>query len=327
MRKRPTRRFAFDSKYDFGYRPPTYWEELPGDLTLLTKIRGSARRRIAERALEGEQLPRLGGDELYREAIEFVLAEELTADELDSWGRIDPMMLGGEFLPSLQAGETEIVRIELQSTTFDVIELRASLRNGRIHYRVVDEYEDEGSYFTITPRTSSLPLTFGALFALLDSTLPAEAHSYGEESLDVGLFEKFLNGNIEGTDSVWGLVKFVSVDSPFYPQLSEYYGDRALAWYLEAEGEEFLGYLEAELVDLQAEVQNESIELQPLDQYEPGEAADLGAAALLGEGRLTEAEALADHLGTEGTWIHAHLALAQGNRVAAARLAQEAQRY
>jgi hypothetical protein len=68
-----------------------------------------------------------------------VLAEELTAEKRASWGRIDPMMLGGEFLPSLSAGETEIVRIELRSTTFDVIELRAWMRHGRIHYRVVDE--------------------------------------------------------------------------------------------------------------------------------------------------------------------------------------------
>jgi hypothetical protein len=85
LRKRPTRRFAFDDKYDFGYRPATYWEELPGDRTLLAKIRGTARRRIAERALDGEQLPRLCGEELYREAIEFVLAEELTAEKRGSW--------------------------------------------------------------------------------------------------------------------------------------------------------------------------------------------------------------------------------------------------
>jgi hypothetical protein len=139
LRKRPTRRFAFDDKYDFGYRPATYWEELPGDRTLLAKIRGTARRRIAERALDGEQLPRLCGEELYREAIEFVLAEELTAEKRGSWGRIDPMMLGGECLPSLSAGETEIVRIELRSTTFDLIELRAWMRHGRIRYRVVFE--------------------------------------------------------------------------------------------------------------------------------------------------------------------------------------------
>jgi hypothetical protein len=326
MRKRPTRHFAFDDKYDFGYRPASYWEQVPGDLTLLAKIRGTARRRIAERALEGEQLPRLGDEELYREAMEFVLTEELTAEERDSWGRIDPMMLGGEFLPSLQAGETEIVRIELQSTTFDVIQLRASWRNGRSHYRVVDEYEDEGSSFTITPRTSALPLTFGALIALLDGTLPDEAHSYSEQWLNVGLFERFLNLNIESSGA-WELVDFVGVSSPFYPQLRAYYEDRAFGWYLEAEGEEFLEYLESELEDLQAELQHGAIELEPLDQYEPGEAADLAAAALLAEGRLEEAKTLADHLGTDGTWIHAHLALAQGNRAIAAHLAQDSGRF
>jgi hypothetical protein len=328
MRNRPTRRNDFDDDFDFAFRPATYWEEIPGDLTLLTKIRGAARRRVAERALAGEQLPRLGDEERYREAMEFVLAEALTSDERTRWGAIHPMMLGGEFLPTLQAGEIEIVRIELQSTTFDVIELRAQLRNGRIHYRVVDEYQDEGSYFTITPKTSAQPLTFGALIALLDSTVPDKAHSYpGQDWLNIGQFERYLNGNLDAGGSAFDLIGFVSVSSPFYPQLADYYVHRANAWYLEAEGGDFLGYLESELEDLCSEVESESIALRPLHEYEPGDEADLAAAKLLVEGRLEEAETLANYLDSDGIWIHAHIALRNGDRVLAAHLARTARRY
>jgi hypothetical protein len=65
----PTKQFPFDANYDFEFRPETYWLDVPTDETFLSNIRGTARRQIAERALEGEELERLGGDELYREAM------------------------------------------------------------------------------------------------------------------------------------------------------------------------------------------------------------------------------------------------------------------
>jgi hypothetical protein len=86
----PTKRFPFDDKYDFSYKPDTYWPQLPSEQTLLSTIEGTARRDIARRALEGEKLPRLSGDELYREAMEFVLEEKLEEAERDSWGAFHP---------------------------------------------------------------------------------------------------------------------------------------------------------------------------------------------------------------------------------------------
>ena len=157
-----------------------------------------------------------------------------------------------------RADEIEIVRIELRSMMLDTYRLQAFVQEGRIHYRVDHVFHEEDEEFSISPKTSAQPLTFGTLIALLDSSLPDERHR--EEGLDVGLFERFLYMNLEGVDA-WDLVDlprenkpvrgdFVSISSRFYPQLSDYYHDRALAWYLKVEGDVWLGYLEEELEEL-----------------------------------------------------------------------------
>jgi hypothetical protein len=53
------------------------------------------------------------------------------------------MFMGGNYLPDTEEGEVEIARIEIASTTFDVTCLFAKQNNGRILYRVVDEYEGD----------------------------------------------------------------------------------------------------------------------------------------------------------------------------------------
>ena len=65
---------------------------------MLSRIKGTVRQDIARRALTGEELPPIGDDELYREAMEFVLKDELAEGERQRWGRIDPAMMGGEYL-------------------------------------------------------------------------------------------------------------------------------------------------------------------------------------------------------------------------------------
>jgi hypothetical protein len=47
--------------------------------------------------------------------------------------------MGGEYLPNYRRREVEIVRIELKSTTSDVISLRARSSGSRIKYRLIDE--------------------------------------------------------------------------------------------------------------------------------------------------------------------------------------------
>ena len=74
--------------------------------------------------------------------------------------------MGGEYLPDYRRHETEIVRIELESTTYDVISLRARPTGSRIEYRLVDEYESE---FTLPQRTSHRPFSLRQLVRFLDS--------------------------------------------------------------------------------------------------------------------------------------------------------------
>jgi hypothetical protein len=74
--------------------------------------------------------------------------------------------MGGECLPNYGRQEVEIARIELTSTTLDVISLRARPLGPRIKYRVVDEYQTE---FQLPQETSRRPLSLRQLIRFLDS--------------------------------------------------------------------------------------------------------------------------------------------------------------
>jgi len=60
-----------------------------------------------------------------------------------SLGQIHPTFMGGEYLPNYRRQEVAIARIELESTTSDVISLRATSAGALIKYSLVDEYETE----------------------------------------------------------------------------------------------------------------------------------------------------------------------------------------
>ena len=62
------------------------------------------------------------------------------------------MFMGGEYLPDYLPEEVEIARVAMESTTADVISIRAFMEaDNLIHYRVVDEYEFSQP-FTESPR-------------------------------------------------------------------------------------------------------------------------------------------------------------------------------
>jgi hypothetical protein len=68
-----------------------------------------------------------------------VLSDDLLREALDddtrrSLDRIHPSFMGGEYLPDYGRDEVEIARIELESTTSDVISVRARPRGRRIEY-------------------------------------------------------------------------------------------------------------------------------------------------------------------------------------------------
>ena len=143
---------------DYHFRPETFWET-PSDplAAILRSVKGSNRRSMIRDYYAAGKL-----DELCSE----LLNDSLDEDTRRSLGRIHPSFMGGEYLPNYQPHEVEIARIELESTTSDVISLRAKGSQRRIKYRLVDEYETE---FGLLQQTSRRPFSLRELIVFLDS--------------------------------------------------------------------------------------------------------------------------------------------------------------
>jgi hypothetical protein len=109
---------------DYQFRPESYWVAARNPLeAALRKVKGRNRREMIRDYHEAGNLDQLG--------------ESLLADTLDEQGRknlglIHPTFMGGEYLPNYGRSEVEIARIELESTTNDVISLRARPLGSRI---------------------------------------------------------------------------------------------------------------------------------------------------------------------------------------------------
>ena len=71
------------------------------------------------------------------------LLGSLDNEQRRNLGRLHPSFMGGEYLPNPLANETEIARIELESTTSDVISIQATSESSGFRFRIVDEYETE----------------------------------------------------------------------------------------------------------------------------------------------------------------------------------------
>ena len=186
---------------DLDFRPATYWPADSLRLAVLGNIQGEARRRILEHALE------FGDGDIPPEGL---LKPVLEPDLRDLLGQIHPMYMGGEYLPNYLPEEVEIARVAMNSTTGDVISIRACMQeDGLIHYRVVDEYERE---FRLPVDESDLPLSTGQMIQIID----------GAEWDATGLVMPFLEINCEcnGGDGMRG---FIWVRSDFYPALAGHY--------------------------------------------------------------------------------------------------------
>ncbi|MBV8970124.1 MAG: HNH endonuclease [Verrucomicrobia bacterium] len=120
---------------DYRFRPESYWAAARNPLeAALRNVKGRNRREMIKDYYEAGNLDQLG--------------ESLLGDTLDEQSRknlklIHPTFMGGEYLPDYARSEVEIARIELESTTNDVISLRARSSGLRIKYRLVDEYASE----------------------------------------------------------------------------------------------------------------------------------------------------------------------------------------
>jgi hypothetical protein len=120
--------------------------------------------------------------------------------------------MGGEYLPSYFRDETEMVRIRLQSTTSDVISIRARQEEGVIRYRVVDEY---ATRFMYDPPEQARPFSLGELIVFLDGIRVLGL--YGPFSL------AYNELNREFYDSPDSLRHFTSISSNLYLQLSDHF--------------------------------------------------------------------------------------------------------
>ena len=198
------------------YRPESYWDCFQEGLT---NIKGEMRRRTLDSILAGEQPAFMPAS---------ILSDELSDEERSCVAAVNPMLMGGEYLPGYLDGELEIARASLQSVTWDVISVRAQRTDGgRISYRVVDEYESD---FRCRPASSENPLTMRELISLIDGV---EGHSvgFGEES---GLTDYYRNYNYdidETLEHLNDLVDFVRVSSMYYPELEKWYEAQAQDWY------------------------------------------------------------------------------------------------
>ncbi|MCC5863471.1 MAG: hypothetical protein JJT93_16355, partial [Gammaproteobacteria bacterium] len=127
---------------------------------------------------------------------------------------------GGDFLPRLRRNEVEIARLSLESTTWDVISIRARRAGKRIAYRVVDEY---GTDYKIRPKISARPLTLGQLIALIDGLSDGECDRSPSAMRD----DQLIFGDAYRIEEIAG---FVEVSSPYYEDLDACYEAEAVAW-------------------------------------------------------------------------------------------------
>ena len=201
---------------DMSFQPDSYWPESLTPDQLLSRIRGKTRQEIVRRIYEAEGFGALNA---------FLVKEGLNDEERSAWGSVGPWCLGGEYLPAMQKGEVEIARISLASTTSDQISVRARRDNGAIRYRIVGEYEEEESMrYELPFEQSDRPLTLGELIDLIDGACQAEPWCPGG----------ILTSNWTAM-STWGcdeeeIIGFLSLSSPFYPQLDDCYRVLAEGW-------------------------------------------------------------------------------------------------
>lgn len=197
-----------DSKnYDLKFTPQSYWGPQDVKTHFGSRIKGELRRKAAIKELG------LGV------ADEGMLKSSLEEDERSAVGRDHPWFMGGEYLPDLRSNEVEIARVVLESTTMDVISIRARHTKNRIKYSVVDEYD---SKFEFSPKSSKKPLALGQIINLVEEmTLDGDSASPSAYRDSQGLDE---------VELIKEMKSFVSVSSQFYADLHPWFERDAEIW-------------------------------------------------------------------------------------------------
>jgi hypothetical protein len=201
---------------NYEFRPDSYWHPAASPLeAALRNVKGRNRRQMIRDYHSKGLLPVLSDD---------LLRETLDDDTRRSLDRIHPSFMGGEYLPDYGRDEVEIARIELESTTSDVISVRARPRGRRIEYAVCDEYQTD---FAIPRKTSSRPFSLRELIRFLDSVEHPEAEP---EWKRFGFVLSYNETNLCCGADLETLEDFTSVGSDFYPELGQHYARAIGEW-------------------------------------------------------------------------------------------------
>ena len=199
---------------DYAFRPESYWDVSDPLQAILVNVKGTRRRQMIRDYWEADAIAELEKG---------LLRDNLTEEDRVGLGKIHPSFMGGEYLPDYAEGEVEIARIELESTTADVISIRVKKEGERIAYLIVDEYETE---FNILPTHSDKPLTLSELVRLIDGAM---------EEGSLGLYYTQMNyeGGERSIEWLDQMRHFTRVESVFYQQLHLHYEKLLDLWYEE----------------------------------------------------------------------------------------------
>ena len=200
---------------NYAFQPQSYWEDSSVLQALLRDVKGVQRRKMIIDYFENNAIDQLE---------DAFLQAKLSEEQRKRLGMIHPSFMGGEYLPDCEVDETEIARIELQSTLADVISIRAKREEDEYHYTVVDEHNDTYKLFT---ETSIDTFTLGELIDFID---------YSEQvgGWSGGLSLSYNNSNAEYL-SRERLRHFTTISSEIYPELEKHYDNVFSDWASEEE--------------------------------------------------------------------------------------------
>src|SRR5687768_17466458 len=111
FRRNNARRMKRYTGIDYTAAPESYWDDMDPLSAILRNVKGERRRELVRTFWAAGKLEELDSA---------LLSDELDNESRTRFGRIHPTCLGGEYLPSYRAGEVEVARITLESTTSDV---------------------------------------------------------------------------------------------------------------------------------------------------------------------------------------------------------------
>lgn len=203
------------NEFNLDYRPPFYFGPQELKDFYKSRILGQIRGRVVSESIDKTAVPSSLRD------------TSLDPNLRDVQGQIHPRLMGGEYLPKYYQNEIELCRVVLESTTMDVISLRARKQKHRFAYRIVDEYSNK---FILTKKTSTRPLSMGEIVQILD-TCKEILYDTGEEMEYVGLIKPVIEYMKQDGFGKEECIDFVKVESTFYPELFAYYEQQKEIWF------------------------------------------------------------------------------------------------